>query len=87
MVTSDADAHERLLALTHDLRTPLTLVTGLAEMLRDDGLSDEQRADCDLEQESVHGHTLRVRSSAIESGGYHSEAAPRPSRWTCMSSR
>ncbi len=45
MVTSDADAHERLLALTHDLRTPLTLVTGLAEMLRRDGLSDEQRAD------------------------------------------
>jgi signal transduction histidine kinase len=44
-VTSDADAHERLLALTHDLRTPLTLVTGFAEMLRRDGLTDEQRAD------------------------------------------
>jgi signal transduction histidine kinase len=44
-MAADGDAHERLLALTHDLRTPLTLVTGFAEMLRREGLTDEQRAD------------------------------------------
>lgn len=44
-MASDDDAHTRLLALSHDLRTPLTLVTGFAEMLRRDGLTEEQRAD------------------------------------------
>ena len=42
-MTTDGDAHERLLALTHDLRTPLTLVTGFAEMLARDNLTDDQR--------------------------------------------
>jgi len=43
----EGDAHERLLTLAHDLRTPLTLVSGFAAMLaRDDGeLTPEQRTD------------------------------------------
>jgi K+-sensing histidine kinase KdpD len=41
------DPREQLLALTHDLRTPLTLVTGFAQMLARDGgeLTEEQRTD------------------------------------------
>jgi K+-sensing histidine kinase KdpD len=46
-MADNGEAHERLLALAHDLRTPLTLVTGFAEMLaRDDReLTAEQRLD------------------------------------------
>lgn len=43
---SDApDANERLLKLVHDLRTPLTVVAGFAELLERGGdrLADEQR--------------------------------------------
>jgi signal transduction histidine kinase len=43
--SADGDAHERLLALTHDLRTPLTLVTGYAAMLARDNLTDDQRTE------------------------------------------
>lgn len=46
-MASDGGPDGRLLALAHDLRTPLTLVTGFAEMLaRDRGeLTEEQRAE------------------------------------------
>jgi signal transduction histidine kinase len=44
-VTTVDDPHERLLALAHDLRTPLTLVTGFAQMLARDELTDDQRAE------------------------------------------
>jgi signal transduction histidine kinase len=38
---------ERLVALVHDLRTPLTIVQGFADLLgrRDATLSDEQRSE------------------------------------------
>jgi signal transduction histidine kinase len=39
-----ADAEARLVRLVHDLRTPLTIVTGFANLLeRRDDLSPEQR--------------------------------------------
>lgn len=43
---SDA-AEERLVRLVHDLRTPLTVVAGFADLLaaRGPGLNEEQRAD------------------------------------------
>jgi signal transduction histidine kinase len=46
MIT-DNDPNERLLTLAHDLRTPLTLVTGFAQMLaRDRGeLTELQRTE------------------------------------------
>ena len=42
-----ADPEERLTRLVHDLRTPLTIVQGFAELLeRDDpGVTDERRAE------------------------------------------
>jgi signal transduction histidine kinase len=45
MTTDADDSHERLLALVHDLRTPLTLVSGFAAMLERDGLGDAERID------------------------------------------
>ncbi|WP_205696452.1 histidine kinase dimerization/phospho-acceptor domain-containing protein [Conexibacter sp. SYSU D00693] len=41
------DPAERLVELVHDLRTPLTVVTGFADLLaeRGDALPAEQRAD------------------------------------------
>jgi signal transduction histidine kinase len=44
-VATDGDAHKRLLALTHDLRTPLMLVTGFATMLARDNLTEDQRTE------------------------------------------
>ena len=46
-MTLERDERQRLLDLAHDLRTPLTLVTGFAEMLaRDRGeLSELQRTE------------------------------------------
>ena len=40
-------AEERLVKLVHDLRTPLTIITGFAELLerQRESLSEEQRAD------------------------------------------
>jgi len=42
---SDAEEDERLVALVHDLRTPLTIVQGFADLLsrRGASLSDDQR--------------------------------------------
>ena len=39
------DAEERLVKLVHDLRTPLTVINGFAELLerQRDRISDEQR--------------------------------------------
>lgn len=44
---AEGDAEERLTRLVHDLRTPLTIVSGFAEMLvrRGDELAPEQRAE------------------------------------------
>jgi signal transduction histidine kinase len=41
------DAEERLVQLVHDLRTPLTIITGFAELLERQGdtLTAEQRDD------------------------------------------
>lgn len=43
-MTADA-AEERLIRLVHDLRTPLTVISGFCELLerQHDKLSDEQR--------------------------------------------
>jgi signal transduction histidine kinase len=43
-----SDGHdERLVTLVHDLRTPLTIVQGFADLLArsSDGLTDDQRAE------------------------------------------
>jgi signal transduction histidine kinase len=42
---SDAEEDERLVALVHDLRTPLTIVQGFADLLARRGptLSEEER--------------------------------------------
>jgi signal transduction histidine kinase len=42
---SDAEEDERLVALVHDLRTPLTIVQGFADLLarRGSTLSEEER--------------------------------------------
>ena len=42
---SDGDDDERLVSLVHDLRTPLTIVQGFADLLarRGAALTDEQR--------------------------------------------
>ena len=42
---SEADEDERLVALVHDLRTPLTIVQGFADLLARRGptLSEEER--------------------------------------------
>jgi len=42
---SDAEEDERLVALVHDLRTPLTIVQGFADLLgrRGPTLSEEER--------------------------------------------
>jgi K+-sensing histidine kinase KdpD len=43
---SDAEEDERLVALVHDLRTPLTIVQGFADLLARRGptLSEEERS-------------------------------------------
>ncbi len=49
---------DRLLKLLHDLRTPLTVIAGFAELLERGGeqLTDEQRAE----------YLSRITSSALE---------------------
>jgi K+-sensing histidine kinase KdpD len=47
MTAGSADADERLRALVHALRTPLTIVEGFADALarRGEAMSDEERAE------------------------------------------
>ena len=47
MITGSADAEERLRALVHALRTPLTIVEGFADALarRGEQMSVEERAE------------------------------------------
>ena len=47
MITGSADAEERLRALVHALRTPLTIVEGFADALarRGEEMSREERAE------------------------------------------
>jgi signal transduction histidine kinase len=66
-----ADPQERLRRLTHDLRTPLTVVEGFADLLdrRFDGLDDAARRD----------YLARIAEAARELRGIlDSERATRP---------
>src|SRR6516162_8404929 len=58
------------------------LLLGLCERRCAEHAGSEQRRNGERLHSSGHCHTLRVRRLATESGGYHSDDAPRPSRWT-----
>jgi signal transduction histidine kinase len=55
---SDAEEDERLVALVHDLRTPLTIVQGFADLLarRGSTLSEEERDE----------YVARIAAAAVE---------------------
>ena len=55
-----ADPEERLVRLVHDLRTPLTVITGFCELLdrQADKLTDEQKKEY-LQRVSVAATELR----------------------------
>lgn len=59
-MTADA-AEERLVRLVHDLRTPLTVISGFCELLerQHDKLSDEQRREY-LQRVSAAAGELRL---------------------------
>ena len=48
---------EQILALAHDLKTPLTLIRGNAELLYDTGLTEEQEECVDL----IEKNSLRMQ--------------------------
>ena len=69
---------ERLAALAHDLKTPLAIVRGNAELLAEDSLPDAQRSfvDAILRGADRAGQYLAALRSAIQAE--HSTSAPEP---------
>ena len=71
-----SDGHdERLVSLVHDLRTPLTIVQGFADLLsrRGDALSPEQREEYVTRIAAAAGEMKSIlddeRSSRLADGG------------------